>query len=787
MIRSLALLLFASVLSYGQVVPGRYIVEFDAEAAAPRVGLQGRFRSTDSAVAARRGAIRAQHAAAEAGVTALGGRVRHRVENVANALVVDVADAKASGLARLPGVKAVHQDETVHLLLEHAVAVHRVVAAWNSLPNGRDGAGAGMRIGIIDSGINISHPGFQDDSLPAVDGFPKSDTKADLAYTNNKVIVARNYSNEADALDRNGHGSAVAMAAGGAYHTAPIAQIAGVAPKAYLGVYKVGGADGSSTFSAFLAAMDDALADGMDVVNYSSGGAVTTGSSLHSVVIAAVERAVGAGMLVTVAAGNSGPTGSTIGTPAIAPSAIAVAASGNERVFGNGVTLGDNVPYVGVAGNGPAPTGAVSGKVADLVALGMDGMACEALSKDAVGGKVALILRGTCTFETKVLNAASAGAIGAVVYNNVASSPLVSMNVGTAALPAVFISAEDGADARTKLAATSDLTVTVDFSGFTAFPVSSDRMATFSSAGPTGVSTLKPDLTAVGTSFYTAAQTNNPAGELYDVSGWTLTQGTSFSSPLVAGAVALLKSAKPGLTAAQYKSLLINSARPIPSGDTQVAPTVSGSGLLDLSRALNSTLTAAPTSLDFGAGGKTVSNSLDLKVSNLGAATDTFTISVDTVSGSTTPAASVNTLTLDAGASQKVTISMTGDSLDAGSYTGFVRFTGTMGATEMRVPYWFGSAGTTATGIAILRTGSGSARQSVTGAIVFRIVDAAGLPLEATPTVTADATSGVLVNQVYQTGDIPGTYAIDLRFGTANPTITITAGTITQSVTLGLN
>jgi hypothetical protein len=787
MIRSLALFLFASFISFGQVVPGRYIVEFSAEAAASRSGLTARFAKTDSSIAARRNAVRAQQAEAEPSVAALGGRVRHHVENVANALVVDISDAKAASLARLPGVKAVHQDETVYLLLDHAVAVHRVLDAWNTLPSGRDSAGAGMKIGIIDSGINIAHPGFQDDSLPAIDGYPKTDTKVNLAYTNKKIIVARNYSGEADALDRNGHGSAVAMAAGGAFHTSPIAQIAGVSPKAYLGIYKVGGADGTSTSSAFLAAMDDALADGMDVVNYSSGSPVTSSSSLHSVTIAAIERAVSAGMVVVVAAGNSGPTASTVSSPAIAPSAIAVAASGNERVFGNGVTLGSNPAYVGVAGNGPTPSGPISGQVADLAALGTDGMACSALSKDAVGGKVALILRGTCPFETKLLNAAAAGAIGAVVYNNVADSALVSMNVATATLPAVFISAEDGADARSKLAAASDLTVTVDFSGFTAFPVSSDRMASFSSAGPTGAATLKPDLTAVGSSFYTAAQTNNPAGELYDASGWTLTQGTSFSSPLVAGAVALLKSARPGLSATQYRSLLINSARPIPSGDKQMPPTISGSGLLDLSRALQSTLTAAPTSLDYGAGGKSVANSIDLQVSNVGAATDTFTITVDTVSGSMSPTTSVNTVTLDPGASQTVTVSMTGDSLDTGSYTGFVRFTGTTGATEMRVPYWFGSAGTAASGIGILRTASGSARQSVTAAIVFRIVDAAGLPLDVKPTVSADATSGVRVNTVYQAGDIPGTYAVDLRFGTANPTITISAGAITQTVTLSLN
>jgi len=785
--RSLILFFLGALAAFGQVIPGRYIVEFTDEPAAAAASARARFRAQDATVLLRRTAVRAQHAAAEQALTALGAQIRHRVENVANALVIEIADLKANRLATLPGVKGVYPDEAVHLLLDHAVAVHKVLDAWNSLPNGRDGAGAGMKVGIIDSGISIEHPGFQDDSLPPLDGYPKVEFPANLPYTNRKVVVARNYSTEANVQDRNGHGTAVAMAAAGAFHTTPVAQIAGVAPKAYLGIYKVSGADGTSSFSAFLGALDDALADGMDVVNYSSGAAVTSSNALRSSVISAIDRAVNAGMLVIVAAGNSGPTASTIGTPAIAPSAIAVAASGNERVFGNGVKLGDNAPYVGVAGNGPSPTAPVSGNVTDLVALGTDGMACTSLPKDAITGKIAFILRGNCSFETKILTVAAAGAIGAVVYNNVENAQLVFMSVGTATLPAVFISAEDGADARAKLAAASDLVAAVDFGGFTAFPTSSDRMASFSSAGPTAVSTLKPDITAVGTSFYTATQTVNTSGELYDASGWTLTQGTSFSSPLVAGAVALLKSAKPGLTAAQYRSLLVNSARPIPVGDAQLSPIVAGSGLLDLSRALQSTVTASPTSLDFGSASGTVNGSVDVQVTNVGAATDTYTLSVDTVAGAVSPSPSVTTLTLDPGASRVVTLSMKGDSLDPGSYTGFVRLTGSTGATETRIPYWFGSAGTTPVGIAILRTGSGSARQSVTGAIVFRIVDAAGLPLEVKPTVTADATSGARVNLVYPTGDIAGTYAVDVRMGTANPTFTISAGDIAQSVTLGLN
>ncbi len=778
MIRSLLFLLIAFTAT-GQVIPGRYIVEFSAEPAATAVSAEGRSRT--AAMAARRTAIRAQHDAVERQITAMNGRVRHRVENLSNAMVVEIDDGRADELRSLDGVKSVQQDEVARLHLDRAVAVHKIPEAWNALPGGRDNAGAGIKVGIIDSGIMIDHPGFQDDSLLPLAGFPKSDVAGNLAYTNKKVIVARNYSVEVDARDINGHGTAVAMAAAGVFHTSPAGQIAGVAPKAFLGVYKVANAAGSSAFSSFLAALDDAFADGMDVVNYSAGAAVTTSSSLGSIFVAGVERAVGAGMLVVISAGNSGPEASTVGTPGIAPSAITVAASGNERIFRNSAKLGDSDAYAALVGTGPTATGLVTGTLVDLTKLGGNGLACDPLPKDGVSGKVVLILRGDCTFETKLNLASAAGAIGAVVYNNLPNSALVRMNVASATLPAMFISAEDGADARAKLAVAPNIAVGLDFSPFLPFTVTSNRMASFSSAGPTAVATLKPDITAVGTNFYTATQKTNPSGEVYDTSGWIETQGTSFSAPLVAGAVALLKAARPGLTARQYRSLIINSGRPLPLGDTLANPAVAGSGLLDLPRALGSNLAASPTSIDFGAAAGKVNGSVDVAVTNLGAATDTFTIAMDSISGSTFAVASASTITLDPGATQTLKVTLNGEALDPGSYAGFVRLTGTTGATETRIPYWFGAAGKTPSAIAILQTAGGPARQAVTRAIVFRIVDQAGLPLDATPTVDPDA-SGARVSALYTTGDIPGTYAVDVRLGATSPTFTITAGDVKQTV-----
>src|SRR5262249_54848216 len=121
-----------------------------------------------------------------------------------------------------------------------------------------------------------------------------------------------------------------------------------------------------------------------------------------------------------------------------------------------------------------------------------------------------------------------------------------------------------------------------------------DGLVSFSSQGPNVDLTVKPDLIAVGTNFYTATQKFDPRGEMFDPSGYTITQGTSFSSPQVAGAIALLKAARPGLTNAQYKSLLVNTA-----GSASGTSQQTGSGSLNVFAALNASAAAAPVSLSF--------------------------------------------------------------------------------------------------------------------------------------------------------------------------------------------
>src|SRR5205807_3788258 len=137
--------------------------------------------------------------------------------------------------------------------------------AW-SVVGGMANAGKGMKIGMIDSGIDITHPGMQDSTLQTPPGFPKVNADSDVAFTNSKVIVARSYAalfatpeDDLSARDVDGHGTSTAMIAAGVQNTGPLGPIVGVAPKAWLGAYKVIGANGFGSDDVILMAVNKAV------------------------------------------------------------------------------------------------------------------------------------------------------------------------------------------------------------------------------------------------------------------------------------------------------------------------------------------------------------------------------------------------------------------------------------------------------------------------------------------------------------------------------------------------
>ena len=135
---------------------------------------------------------------------------------------------------------------------------------------------------------------------------------------------------------------------------------------------------------------------------------------------------------MVASAGNNGPDPATVGSPATGPSVIAVGASNNDRIFAGSVLIPGNDPLVAIPGSGSNSSTPIVAPMADVSALDDTGLACAALRSSSLSGSIALIARGTCPFETKLNNAAAAGAVGAIVFTTADQPDLVTTSVGTA-------------------------------------------------------------------------------------------------------------------------------------------------------------------------------------------------------------------------------------------------------------------------------------------------------------------------------------------------------------------
>ncbi len=792
------LALLAAVLCLGltaQTIPGRYVLELAGDPAAvtaARPGVRMAARAAD--FPAHRNRIRQAQAAARSAVAAHGGTVLESLDTVINGLIVSIPDARANELLQIPGALKLHAVQRVQPYLGHALPLHKVPDAWNLLPLGQNGAGLGIKIGILDTGIDVNNPAFSV-ALPPVDGFPKVRANSDLRFTNAKVIVANNYTtllgsgSYPDADDHDGHGTGTSLAAAGGPAVTAYGTLSGVAPMAYIGNYKVLGANGGSS-DVIAKAIDDAVADGMDVLNLSLGAYVVSYSevSTSEIGIAALERATQAGVLVVVAAGNQGPGPGTLGGYAHAPDAIAVGAIHNDHSFASSITLPDGTLYEAYFADGPNPGQILSGTLFDITSLDPTSLGCSPLPAGSVAGQIALVLRGTCTFESKLNNAAAGGAAAIIVYNSATGNNFSagSVTVGAATLPALFLNRADGLTLLGNLAQNAGLSAALDFTGVTAFPAATD-LSYFSSRGPALGSSLKPDLVAVGEAIVTGAQSTYKSGESYNATGFINTAGTSFSSPLVAGAAAVLKGARPGLTFAQYRSLLVNSGTAATALGVPATVSQAGTGMMNLAAAVTGTLAATPTSLSFGTGAGTLHGTLPLSLTNVGNATDTFTVQVLPSADGPAPAIDSTSFALDPGASQQATVTLDATGLTAGEYSGYLVVTGTVSGKMTRIPYWFAAPGGAPAAISVLyQDRTDPAGSTASGVVVLRILDAAGLPYSGNvrPQVAIPATSSGSVRALYSPGNIPGTWTVDVRTGATNLQLVFTIGTLTQTVTI---
>lgn len=669
-----------------------------------------RFRMEDSDVQMQRARLADARVPVARRLRDLGFRQEGEVDVVLHALLGHMDRGQIAEAARIPGVRAVRPTRTFRLMLDGAVPLINAIPAW-SLVNGDQNAGKGMRIGVIDSGVDINHPMLQDPSLTIPAGFPKGDAQ----LTNNKVIVARNYvsllgepRDTPSAMDRDGHGTFVSATAAGRRVVAPKATLIGVAPAAQIGNYRVFSSPlFSGTFgpitneAAIVAAINDAVQDGMHVINMSIGGlpfdvpeAEPTGR--------AVANATKAGVLVVASAGNDGPDSVTVSSPANSPHVLAVGSSSNQRIFAQAlrVTGPGTVPssltrIAAVAGDGPKTTQRIS---LPIWLVKSDPCATLNPAVERVQDAIALIPQSLfCSDRTIVTRATTAGAKAVLLfYETAGSDPFGPIGVSTTTIPSFEIGAAEGQALSAFFQSSSPELPRVEIDvEISAVPVQPDRMSEFSSVGPDLSNQLKPDLTAPGTSIYSAVQVNDFLGDMYDPTQYLLAEGTSFSAPLAAGAAALVRQLRPAWTPLQAKSALVNSAADVVKQGAQQAPILaSGNGRLDVVAAMRATAAFEPATLSFGATVLTgpVTRTASFTVTNLAETPETFTLELvprTTLSnGTVTLSRSSVTLAARESATVQLTFSASGTVRNHGPVDGRVRLTAAGNGRVYQLPYW---------------------------------------------------------------------------------------------------
>src|SRR5438046_5688499 len=352
-----------------------------------------------------------------------------------NAVAVQLNGTSLEAIAGAPMVQQVQYNVLYHPNLIESYKIINATGAWTAA-GGRSVAGAGIKIGDIDTGIDETHPFFDPTGFSYPAGFPKCDAEdstshhpdQDCKYVSPKVIVAKVFYNKAkqqglDAQAIQDHGTHTAgIAAGVTGHTAVVNglslnDMSVIAPAAFLGNYNVFAGNVLNARSEdILNAVDAAVADGMDVLNLSLGGGYHGNNDLLAI---GLDNAVDAGVVVAVAAGNSGPGQGTLESPGRARKILTVGASTNQHFVGQPFTYpaGGGTTIGAAVGDFPAlPTASYS--LFDTHSNG-----CTSVDSGAAG-KLAIIDRGSCVFSQKVANAKAAGAVGVLIINNVAGDPI---------------------------------------------------------------------------------------------------------------------------------------------------------------------------------------------------------------------------------------------------------------------------------------------------------------------------------------------------------------------------
>ena len=648
-----------------------------------------------SALKSEKAAFRA--AAAQAGIKM---QERYAFDTLWNGISVRADASQVGAIARLPGVKNVWRSISLSLPptspAEPELATALTMTGADVAQSELGYTGAGVKVGIIDTGLDYKHPDFG--------ACEKVGPNCRVAYGYDFVGDAYDSSSptsvtapDDDPMDCAGHGTHVAGIVGAKAHDST--GITGVAPGVTFGAYRVFGCNATTESDVMIAAMERAFADGMQVINMSIGSAFTWPQYPTAAVSS---KLVQHGIVVVASFGNSGANGLySGGAPGVGEKVIGVASFDNTFINGvnsfnvSGITA--QIGYLPATGSPAAPTsGSLTMARTGTTTTTAD--ACGTVLNPSLAGKAVLIRRGTCSFYQKARFAQRSGAVAVVLYNNVAGAvnPTVA---GTPAvtIPVVSITNTDGAAVNAQIAAGATTLTWSAALGRIANPTGG-LISSFSSYGMSPDLALKPDIGAPGGFI----RSTFPLA----LGGYANLSGTSMSSPHVAGGAALYLEAHPKTHAWDMRDLLQNSAVPKnwfgnPGLGLLDSTYRQGAGMLRIDTAITATAHAKPGKLSLGESQNgPVAQSITL--TNDSASDMTFAVSnvdaIDNDPGTFVPAfdfANSNvaftpsSVSVPAGGSASVSVSIlpSADLPNGSLYGGYVVFTATDGSATVRVPY----------------------------------------------------------------------------------------------------
>lgn len=595
-------------------------------------------------------------------IQARGGRVLTQHQSSLNGLTVDAPAARLAELGALPGVVAVWPVATFTPDLTQSVPFIGAPQVWDG---GSGFHGEGVRVGIIDTGIDYTHANFAgpgtaqafqaekqrirngEQPNPAIFGPDAPKVKGGIDLVGDDYNASDPDHNvphpSTSPLDCNGHGSHVAgIAAGfgerpdgstyrGPYETNtesnPFRIGPGVAPRADLFAIRVFGCEGSTR--VVVDALDWAIDHDMQVVNMSLGSAYGTPQDASAV---ASQNTANAGIVVVASAGNSGPAPYIAGSPSVGKGAISVAAVDSGASFpGARVSLSTGQTITVQNSNGAAFTDGTTLPVKVLRnPNGTVSLGCQESDYSGVAGTLVVTLRGDCARVFRAQAGQRHGAAAVAMIDTSTGFPPFEGDIPGVTIPFFGVRGLLGGNSDGDRLVAADggsatlAKATVANPGFRHF-------ASFTSAGPAGSdSTLKPDISAPGVSILsTGSGTGNLGVRI---------SGTSQAAPHVAGSAALAVQAHPGWEEADVRAAIVNTANPSKVDGFQV--NLGGSGLVQPFPATRTSVVAltrdGDTNLSFGFEefSRDFRDSKAIRLHNLGDSAVTFDVSSRAVGGS---------------------------------------------------------------------------------------------------------------------------------------------------------